>query len=123
MEEREQVELLWKYEKYNVLMHSEQKYLDIKGLMEHDPGLQEVRTAIHEALSLEPTKESIMNAFRHMWGYFKNIAENPEQTRFKDMMAAFEMGLINESELLKFIRKLADKYKVENLQESTVLNK
>ena len=40
-------------------------------MLKGDPSLKEVQNEIANALAITPTKGSIINAYDHMWGYFK----------------------------------------------------
>lgn len=92
MKERGHIEQLWREEKYHVLLHSQQSY------------------------------QMIRNAFDHMWGYFKKCANEEERQQSKLLKADFINGKIDTQTLLDFLAELANKYDVQYLLQSRVLN-
>lgn len=123
MKERGYIEKLWREEKYNVLFHSQHHYNDIRALLKQSPSLSEVQHAICDALNTQPTKGTMINAYDHMWGYFKKVATNNEKSQSETLKEAFINDSCQSDELLYFLKTLADKYKITYLQNSTILNK
>ncbi|MCJ1655684.1 YbgA family protein [Staphylococcus sp. NRL 16/872] len=121
MKERGYIEKLWREEKYHVLLHSQQYYNEIRELLKSSPSLQEVQLKIEEALRMNPTKGTIINAYDHMWGYFKNDATEEEKEKSKTLKNEFQNETITKIELLTFLKDLAQKYNVTYLLESHVL--
>ncbi|PNZ68216.1 DUF1722 domain-containing protein [Staphylococcus croceilyticus] len=121
MKERGYIEKLWREEKYHVLLHSQQSYNEIRELLKSSPSLQEVQLKIEEALSCKPTKGTVINAYDHMWGYFKNNATKAEKEQSKTLKNDFQSDLITKNELLTFLKELAQQYNVTYLLESRVL--
>ena len=122
MKERGYIEKLWREEKYNVLYHSQQHYNYIRELLKQSPTLNEVQLTINEALQTTPSNGSIINAYDHMWGYFKHKANEIEKNKSAQLKADFKQDNVQSKELLIFIKYLADKYEVYYLQKSTLLN-
>ena len=122
MKERGYIEKLWREEKYNVLYHSQQHYNYIRELLKLSPTLNEVQLTINEALQTTPSNGSIINAYDHMWGYFKHKANEIEKNKSAQLKADFKQDNVQSKELLIFIKYLADKYEVSYLQKSTLLN-
>ena len=122
MKERGYIEKLWREEKYNVLYHSQQHYNAIRELLKQSPTLSDVQQAIDDALNTTPTHGTIINAYDHMWGYFKHKANDLEKERAAKLKADFNQGIIQSTDLLIFLKHLADKYHVSYLQNSTLLN-
>ncbi len=121
MKERGYIEKLWREEKYHVLLHSQQSYNEIRELLKSSPTLQEVQLKIEEALSCEPTKGTVINAYDHMWGYFKNNATKEEKEKAQTLKSEFQNDSVTRNELLIFLKELAQKYNVTYLLESRVL--
>lgn len=121
MKERGYIEKLWREEKYHVLLHSQQSYNEIRELLKSSPSLREVQLKIEEALSCEPTKGTVINAYDHMWGYFKNNATEAEKEHSKNLKNDFQNDVITKNQLLTFLKELAQKYDVTYLLESRVL--
>lgn len=81
MKERGLVEKRWREEKYHVLLHSQQYYNDIRQRLKTDMSLTELEQLICQALQLSPSTGSVINAYDHMWGYFKTLATEEEKRK------------------------------------------
>lgn len=122
MKERGKIEKLWREEKYSVLLHDQNAYNKIRALLKESPSLEEVQFQINEAINHSPTTGSIINAYEHMWGYFKNIATENEKHKALMLKDDFMNHQIELDTLLSYLSQLANKYDIKYLQESTVLN-
>lgn len=122
MKERGKIEKLWREEKYRVLLHDQNAYNIIRALLKESPSLEEVQFQINEAINHSPTTGSIINAYEHMWGYFKNIATDNEKHKALMLKDDFMNHQIELDSLLSYLSQLANKYDIKYLQESTVLN-
>lgn len=124
MKERvKKIEKLWREEKYRVLLHDQNAYNKIRALLKESPSLEEVQFQINEAINHSPTTGSIINAYEHMWGYFKNIATDNEKHKALMLKDDFMNHQIELDALLSYLSQLANKYDIKYLQESTILNK
>ena len=123
MKERGKIEKLWREEKYRVLLHDQNAYNKIRALLKESPSLEEVQFQINEAINHSPTTGSIINAYEHMWGYFKNIATDNEKHKALMLKDDFMNHQIELDTLLSYLSQLANKYDIKYLQESTILNK
>ena len=97
MKERGYIEKLWREEKYNVLYHS-QHYNYIRELLKQSPTLNEVQLTINEALQTTPSNGSIINAYDHMWGYFKHKANEIEK-QITQLKVDFKQDNVQSKEL------------------------
>ncbi|MBF2261110.1 YbgA family protein [Staphylococcus capitis] len=122
MKERGKIEKLWREEKYRVLLHDQNAYNKIRALLKESTSLEEVQFQINEAINHSPTTGSIINAYEHMWGYFKNIATDNEKHKSLMLKNDFMNHQIELDALLSYLSQLANKYDIKYLQESTVLN-
>ena len=122
MKERGKIEKLWREEKYRVLLHDQNAYNKIRALLKESPSLEEVQFQINEAINHSPTTGSIINAYEHMWGYFKNIATDNDKHKALMLKDDFMNHQIELDTLLSYLSQLANKYDIKYLQESTVLN-
>ena len=122
MKERGKIEKLWREEKYRVLLHDQNAYNIIRALLKESPSLEEVQFQINEAINHSPTTGSIINAYEHMWGYFKNIATENEKHKALMLKDDFMNHQIELDTLLSYLSQLANKYDIKYLQESTVRN-
>lgn len=123
MKERGYIELLWREEKYRVLTHSKQHYDEIRELLKQGPSYETVEEKINEALKIKPTTGSIVNAYDHMWGYFKNSATTDEKEQYLTLKRQFQDNQIEVTQLQQFLKKLAYQYEVQYLIESTALHR
>ncbi len=71
MAQRYQIEQLWRQYKYEVLWHNQNSYNNIRETMKQSPSYEDIALLISDALTIKPTKGSIINTYEHMWGYFK----------------------------------------------------
>ncbi|MDT3959870.1 YbgA family protein [Staphylococcus kloosii] len=123
MKARGYIERLWRTEKYRVLVHSKQHYDEIRELIKQDPSYTTVKDKINEALKITPTTGSMINAYDHMWGYFKNKATPNEKEQYLTLKQQFQDNQIDASQIQQFLKNMADAYEVQYLIESTALYK
>ena len=109
MKERGYIEKLWREEKYRVLLHSQ------------SPSYNEINLIVKEAIQIPPSQGSVMNAYDHMWGYFKKLATEEEKETATKLKHQFKHQDIPIEDLLSFLRSLAYQYDVQYLKDSTVL--
>lgn len=123
MKQRGMIEKLWAEEKYMVMMHSQKHYNLIREELKKDISIEMLETLISDALKIKPEPGAVINTADHMWGYFKKVCTTAEKNEYLRLKEAYKKELIPAEKMLAFIRKSADKYKVEYLQKSTVLHK
>ncbi|AMO87570.1 hypothetical protein B857_02899 [Solibacillus isronensis B3W22] len=116
--DQKKTEILWREEKYNVMFHSQNYYNAIRQAMKDKGAYEEISALIEQALNLTPTEGSMRNACQHMWGYFKKVATEEEKKQYEQLIQTTSF-----SELLTFLRQLAEKYGVTYLLESRVLER
>ena len=122
MKERGKIEKLWREEKYRVLLHDQNAYNIIRALLKESPSLEEVQFQINEAINHSPTTGSIINAYEHMWGYFKNIATENEKHKALMLKDDFMNHQIELDTLLSYLSQLANKYDIKYLQELSLIH-
>ena len=77
---RRQCERLWAANKYLVLSHSNKIYLEIRNYLKNEEvSLDQVQAYIDQALDLPENPGQVVNAFQHIWGYFKKKATASER--------------------------------------------
>lgn len=123
MTERRKMEERWRTEKYLVMYHSQKHYEQIRETLKSDCRLADIERLITEAKHTPPTPGSMMNAFQHMWGYFKKQATPEEREKYSRLQQMESGSGQTEKERLGFIRSLAEKYEVGYLLESSILNR
>ncbi|MBM2658093.1 DUF1722 domain-containing protein [Staphylococcus pseudoxylosus] len=118
-----QIEQLWKQHKYEVLWHDQNKYKMIREQLKYDPTIEEIETLINEALSTTPSTGSIINAYDHMWGYFKRKCSSSEKSLHNYLKEAFKKEEVDEIYLLQFLKSMANYYDVNYIKNSTIIQK
>ena len=116
--DQKKTEILWREEKYNVMFHSQNYYNKIRQTMKNKAAYEEISALIEQALNLTPTEGSMRNTCQHMWGYFKKVATEEEKKQYEQLIQTTSF-----SELLTFLRQLAEKYGATYLLESRVLER
>ncbi|MFQ3838404.1 DUF1722 domain-containing protein [Staphylococcus pseudoxylosus] len=118
-----QIEQLWKQHKYEVLWHNQNKYKMIREQLKYNPTIEEIETLINEALSTTPSTGSIINAYDHMWGYFKRKCSSSEKSLHNYLKEAFKKEEVDEICLLQFLKSMANYYDVNYIKNSTIIQK
>lgn len=109
------IETLWREEKYRVMYHSQRHYNAIRIAM-REKNYEQASHLIGEALTIEPTTGSKINACQHMWGYFKKYAIADEKAKYLRLLETNKF-----EDLLKELFELAKKYHVVYLIDSRIL--
>lgn len=119
MQEKQQE---WASLKYLILSKSQEDYKAIRKLFANNKWDQEkeqlFRFYIHHALSEPASRGNCLNAYQHVWGYFKEQATAQEKAKYQELVTHFS---IEEDELLPFLRALTLKYKEAYLLQSKLL--
>lgn len=121
LKERGHIEQLWREEKYRVLLHSQKQYDAIREKLKSQVSYEEIRMMIEHAITIEPSQGSVINAYDHMWGYFKKWATDEEKQSAQKLKELFINHDVSIHYLMSFLNVLAIKYEVHYIQQSTVL--
>ena len=120
---RRQCERLWAANKYLVLSHSNKFYLEIRNYLKNDEvSLDQVKAYIDQALDLPENSGQVVNAFQHIWGYFKKKATASEKEMFMAQRESYATGRIPQMCLVASVKELLIKYPNRYLEESTLIN-
>lgn len=120
---RRQCERLWAANKYLVLSHSNKIYLEIRNYLKQDKvRLDQVQAYIDQALALPENPGQVINAFQHIWGYFKKKATGSEKEMFMAQLDSYAAGQIPQTSLVAAVKELLIKYPNCYLEESTLIN-
>lgn len=113
----------WARYKYLVMSRSYADYLEIRQLMKNGshPSAEIFYRLIDASLAKEPSLKNELNAFEHIWGYFKNKADQKEKRLFLRDMDRLKAGLTSSKSLGKQLWKLAEKYQENYLLSSYFL--
>ena len=115
---RRQCERLWAANKYLVLSHSNKIYLEIRNYLKNE----EVSLDQDQALDLPENPGQVVNAFQHIWGYFKKKATASEKEMFMAQLESYATGRIPQMCLVASVKELLIKYPNRYLEESTLIN-
>lgn len=121
LKERGHIEQLWREEKYRVLLHSQKQYDAIREKLKSQVSYEEIRMMIEHSITIEPSQGSVINAYDHMWGYFKKWATDEEKQSAQKLKELFINHDVSIHDLMSFLNVLAIKYEVHYIQQSTVL--
>ena len=102
----------WAKYKYTVLENSPSNYLEIRKLLKDKEKYPSIRfyNLIEEALETEITSGNSLNALMHVWGYFKNKADEKEKKSFLKSVEDFKQEKISISTIKNKLWKMAVKY-------------
>ncbi|WP_455491050.1 YbgA family protein [Granulicatella sp.] len=119
---RKQCEHLWARNKYYVLSKSHKVYLEIREyLKESEVDLNVLIQKIKQVNEIQESKKDFHNAILHVWGYFKNTAENVEKEELFRLLEEYRTGESNQSSIIHYIYTLLEKYPNNYLQQSTLI--
>ncbi|NLO22277.1 MAG: UV DNA damage repair endonuclease UvsE [Syntrophomonadaceae bacterium] len=111
------LELEWSKYKYAILEKSPKDYKNIRELLKDKstyPAVDFYRTIDH-AYGQGLFQGNIVNAALHIWGYFKNLANNEERKRFFSLLQRYQENDGAIAPVKRFLFRLAEKYKQEYL--------
>lgn len=113
------LELEWSRYKYKVLENSQIKYNEIRQLLK-DKKCSPIRfyEALEEGILTEGDTGSTVNAAQHVWGYFKDRAEEKEKNKFFKDLSSYQNKEKSIEGIKKYLWKLAQKYQEEYLLNS-----
>ena len=121
--QRNACEKHWAKNKYLVLSKSHKIYLDIREYLKNDQvSLGELEKLIKNAKDLEKSPKDIVNAYQHIWGYFKDDASLDEKEKFLYLIDQYQDDVIAKKEVLDYLKVLLEKYPYDYLKKSTIFN-
>jgi UV DNA damage endonuclease len=111
----------WSRYKYSVLEHSPQLYNKIRQLLRDKKSVPTIEfyTLLQDALRQEPSEKTSLNAAQHVWGYFKDKADEREKKTFFIHLQKCSEANASCKNMKKFLFNLAQKYNDPYLLEST----
>ncbi|WP_277631339.1 UV DNA damage repair endonuclease UvsE [Atopococcus tabaci] len=110
----------WARYKYVVLEHSHTLYNEIRELLKDKSAypVEEFYASIHRALEQEVEKGQAVNAAQHVWGYFKDIADDKEVRAFQRNLQKYQDGNLKHATFKRQMQRLAEKYEIPYLKQS-----
>jgi UV DNA damage endonuclease len=117
---RQALESEWARYKYIILERSPADYLAIRRLLADQTA--DNRTTFYEivarALRQTATPGTLENAALHVWGYFKNQADETEKRQFQHLLAPLREGRTSGAPVKRFLWRLTEKYQQPYLLDS-----
>ena len=115
-----QLEKEWSRYKYNVLESSPRIYQEIRELLKDKSSYPviEFYKLIDQALETAPTLGTSVNALEHVWGYFKDIADDKERTWYAKTIDSASNDILSLSAAKKKLWSMVDKYDEKYLKNS-----
>lgn len=113
----------WARYKYLVMAHSQAHYNALRAFFKgnDEAGSVEMYTIIDEALLMEPTQRSFVNAADHVWGYFKKICTETEKKSYLSKREKLINHELSQKAMKSYLLRLAIKYEVNYLLDSYFL--
>jgi UV damage endonuclease UvdE len=107
----------WSKYKYLILEKSHVDYNNIRVLLKDkkEYPILEFYRLIDHALNTEVTIGGVKNAADHVWGYFKNCADEKEKKRYANLIKNYKLGSITHK---KFLWQMTVKYQEPYLLQS-----
>lgn len=102
----------WARYKYNILEHDPNRYQEIRSLLKGKEGYPviEFYALIDQALTIEPSQGTQINAASHVWGYFKDEATENEKKKYASYIGSFKKGTYSIKAIKNLLLKMAVKY-------------
>lgn len=107
----------WSKYKYLILEKSHVDYNKIRQLLKDKNSypIMEFYNLIDHAMLMEVTQGGAVNGADHIWGYFKNYAEDTEKKRYATLLKNYRQGTLAHK---KFLWQMAVKYQEPYLLQS-----
>lgn len=114
------LEIEWARYKYKILENSQESYLGIRKIFreKHNHSALLFYNLIEEALMINPNTGSSINAAQHVWGYFKNQANEKEKNAFISYIEKMENNEKSRAVVKRFLQRMAIKYERDYLMDS-----
>ena len=123
-EEKKAAEKLWARNKYLVLSKSHKYYLSIRDYLKlEEVNVETVESFIDRAKSLRESPKDVVNAYQHIWGYFKDDASIEEKEKFLGLLDQYKNGEVDKNIPLSYLKDLLKKYPNDYLENSTIFEK
>lgn len=112
------LEQVWAEEKYFVLSKSQKIYNEIRELLKEGTEMSVARfkELLDAAYDQKYDEKHVRNYFQHVWGYFKNKADEEEKKQYQELLMTLDPDSVNT-----FISDLALKYEEPYLLNSTIV--
>lgn len=103
------------------MWHHQNSYNLIRTTLRGDCDYDEVKALINQALTIKPTRGSVINALSHMWGYFKKMCRPSEKHLYESLKTHYLLDQVEEDTLILFLYCMAMTYDVQYIKESSII--
>lgn len=109
----------WSRYKYSILEHSHTSYLKIRELLKNKQDVSAISfyNLLENGLNSQGDNGSFVNTALHVWGYFKDKADEKEKVNFFKYLEKYKLNEVGINSVKAYLKKLAEKY-----DESYLLN-
>ena len=115
-------QIIWAKEKYTVLSKSQKIYLEIREYLKGDVvDFDYLTEKIDKVREMPESRKNSVNAFEHIWGYFKKFATVEEKDDFFDLLKKYSECKKEKRDIVNFIRVLLIKYPNDYLENSSFI--
>jgi len=110
----------WSKYKYSVLEKSKYDYDCVRCILKDKSSypVLEFYQHIEKAFNTKQTSGSAVNAALHVWGYFKDTAQEKEKAIFFSLLDSYKDGAVSIVRIKSYLLKLTQKYNQEYLLNS-----
>ena len=110
----------WSRYKYNVLENSPRIYQEIRELLKDKSSYPviEFYKLLDQALSTPPTPGTSVNALEHVWGYFKDIADDKERAWYSKTINSTSADSLSLGVVKRKLWAMVEKYDEKYLKNS-----
>lgn len=115
-----QLEKEWSRYKYNVLENSPRIYQEIRELLKDKSSYPviEFYKLLDQALNTAPTPGTSVNALEHVWGYFKDIADDKERAWYSKTIKSASADSLSLGAIKRRLWTMVEKYDEKYLKNS-----
>lgn len=115
-----QLEKEWSRYKYNVLENSPRIYQEIRELLKDKSSYPviEFYKLLDQALNTAPTPGTSVNALEHVWGYFKDIADDKERAWYSKTINSASADSLSLGAVKRRLWTMVEKYDEKYLRNS-----
>ena len=110
----------WAKYKYTVLEKNPNNYQKIRELLKDKNAypVLEFYKLVEESLEMPENKGYCINAFDHIWGYFKKEASDKEKEKYLNKIEDYKNDKTRRELVVKLLKRMADKYNQQYLLNS-----
>lgn len=107
---RKKCEKLWAVNKYYVLSKFHKSYLEIREYLKNEEiDFEFLQQKIEDTKNMKESKKDFNNSILHIWGYFRNIANEIEKKNLFIKLDQYNLGEIDQKSVIDYINNVLQK--------------